>query len=82
MASKVRDKEGNVFVTEIEGLTIYKCVKKAKRNGKDRIWIGIRQEESKEWRVSKTLCFAYGIDVSFEGKVSKQRPLKQLRQSR
>jgi hypothetical protein len=48
-----------------EGLDIYGSLHKAKRNGKDRIWIQIRQKSPKKYRVNASLSYARSIDVQF-----------------
>jgi hypothetical protein len=51
---------------EVEGLEIYSVLQKAKREGKDRIWIQIRQRKPKKWHVSTTLSYSQGLDVQFQ----------------
>jgi hypothetical protein len=38
-------------IHEIEGIEIYVTQLPAKRKGRDRIWIQIRQKEDKPWRM-------------------------------
>ena len=52
-------------LAEFCGLTIYGNLKKAKRNGKDRVWIQIRQDTHKPLRVSECLSYARAVDVQF-----------------
>jgi hypothetical protein len=52
-------------LAEFHGLTIYGKLKKAKREGKDRIWIQIRQEAHKPFRVYETLSYARSVDIQF-----------------
>lgn len=44
----------------------YGNLKKAKRSGKDRLWIQIRQDETKAWLVAASLSYARAVDVEFE----------------
>jgi len=62
MVTKVKGK----LICEIEGLKIYARIRKPKRRGKERIWIGIRQDKPKEWRTAATLSYVNGLDVRFE----------------
>jgi hypothetical protein len=52
-------------LAEFCGLTIYGILKKAKRHGRDRVWIQIRQEAHKPLRVSECLSYARAVDVQF-----------------
>ncbi len=54
------------LIGEFNGLRIYGRVSKAKRRGKDRLWIHIRQDDPKEWRIAATLSYANSLDVRFE----------------
>lgn len=51
---------------ESNGLRIYFKSHPAKRNGKDRLWVHIRQEKPKKWRIAATLSYVNSIDVRFE----------------
>jgi hypothetical protein len=53
-----------VFV--YEGLEIYISDQPAKREGRDRLWISIRQKEPKAWRVTGNLSYTQAVDVRFE----------------
>ncbi len=53
-------------IGEFEGLTIYGKLHSAKRYGKNRVWIQIRQTEPKRFRVSECLSYARAVDVQFE----------------
>ena len=54
-------------VREIEGLKIYVIKKEARTGrGKDRIWISVRQDRPKKWRVAASLCYVNGVDIRFE----------------
>ena len=51
---------------EFHGLEIYGVLKKAKKDGKDRVWIQIRQSNPKKFRVAASLNYARAVDVQFE----------------
>ncbi len=52
-------------VARFSGLTIYAKLKKAKRSGKNRVLIQIRQGEPKQLHVSTCLSYARSVDVLF-----------------
>lgn len=52
-------------ICSFEGLDIHASLHKAKREGKDRIWIQIRQNSPKKYRVNSSLSYARSIDVQF-----------------
>lgn len=54
------------LIGTFNGLRIYGRLRKAKRKGKDRLWIHIRQDNPKEWRIGATLSYANSIDIRFE----------------
>ncbi len=56
------------LIGEFNGVRIYGRVTRAKKRGKDRMWIHIRQENPKEWRVAATLSYENSIDIRFESK--------------
>lgn len=57
--------KGHVLA-EYEGLTISVLPQKAKRAGKDRLWIQIRQNsDTKKWRISESLSYARSVDIQF-----------------
>jgi hypothetical protein len=61
-----RSKVGGRILAEIDGLTISVNVQKARRSGKNRMWIHIRQNSKpKRWRVSTCLSYARSLDVQF-----------------
>jgi hypothetical protein len=47
------------------GLEITGMFKKATRGGKDQIWIQIRQEKPKKFRVRESLSYARSVDIEF-----------------
>ena len=53
-------------IKKIEGLEIYVELKKAKTKGKDRLWVSVRQDNPKKWRVASSLCYVNSFDVRFE----------------
>ncbi len=54
------------LIGEFGGLRIYGRISKAKRKGKDRLWIHIRQDDPKVWRIAATLSYANSLDIRFE----------------
>ena len=77
MAKRGSGKVKGEILAEYEGLTISVSPQKAKRAGKDRLWIQIRQNASlKRWRVSASLTYGvypgfptlfWGLSVFFVG---------------
>jgi hypothetical protein len=63
--NKLHPKISGKKLAEFCGLTIYGKLKKAKRDGKDRVWIQIRQEAHKPLRVSTCLSYARSVDIQF-----------------
>ena len=49
------------------GFKIYASHATPKKKGKEVVWIVIRQD-SKEFRVSESLCYVHGADIRFEKK--------------
>ncbi len=57
--------QGRVLA-EIDGLTITASPLDAKRSGKNRLWIQIRQNvKPKKWRASTALIYARSADIQF-----------------
>ncbi len=54
------------LIGEFGGLRIYGRISKAKRKGKDRLWIHIRQDDPKVWRIAATLSYDNSLDIRFE----------------
>lgn len=52
-------------IATFNGLKIYAKLQKAKKKGKDRIWINIRQDDPKQQRIAPTLSYVNAIDVCF-----------------
>jgi hypothetical protein len=53
------------LIGEFEGIKIYAVLNRAKRNGRDRILISIRQDQPK-YRVSESLSYMRSLDIQFE----------------
>lgn len=53
-------------IASVNGLDIYIRSQPAKRKGKDRLWIQVRQKEPKKWRIAASLCYVNGFDIRFE----------------
>ena len=56
---------GKPIIT-FDDFKIYVEHQRAKKKGKDRIWISIRQKEPKDWRIAASLSYVNSIDVRFE----------------
>jgi hypothetical protein len=54
------------LIGTFNGLRIYGRLSRAKKKGKDRLWIHIRQPSEKNWRIAATLSYANSMDVRFE----------------
>ncbi len=66
MAKTGTGKVKGQVLAEYEGLTISVSPQKAKRAGKDRLWIQIRQNSpTKQWRVAASLSYARSADIQF-----------------
>jgi len=56
-----------IKVHEVDGLVIYVSQRPAKRTGRDRIWVSVRQSSpTKPWRVGATLAYSRAADIRFE----------------
>ena len=53
-------------IATFKDLKIYATFQKPKKKGKERIWLSIRQNDPKEWRIAATLSYVNSIDVRFE----------------
>jgi hypothetical protein len=47
------------------GLEISGYLTKAKRSGKDQLWIQIRQTSPKRFRIRESLSYARAVDIEF-----------------
>ncbi len=54
------------LIGTFNGLRIYGRLSRAKKKGKDRLWIHIRQDNPKEWRIAATLSYENSIDIRLE----------------
>ncbi len=62
------------LIATFNGLRIYGRLTKAKRKGKDRLWIHIRQDNPKEWRIAATLSYENSIDIRLESAAAREEP--------
>jgi hypothetical protein len=61
--SKVRGK----LIGETHGLTVTVSHHPAKTSkGKERLWIQVRQNNGKKWKVYESLAYARAVDIAFE----------------
>lgn len=60
------EKISGELIGTFNGLRIYGRLARAKRRGKDRLWIHIRQDNPKDWRIAGTLAYQNSIDIRFE----------------
>ena len=65
------------LIATFNGLRIYGRLSKAKKKGKDRLWIHIRQGEDKEWRIGATLSYENSIDIRLERRATRDEPADQ-----
>ena len=66
MAKRGTGKVAGVVVAEYEGLTVSVLPQPAKRTGKDRLWVQIRQNgKVKRWRIAASLSYARSADIEF-----------------
>ncbi len=62
MTNKIKGKE----ISKSNDLKIYARLQKPKKKGKERIWISIRQDKPKKWKIAATLSYVNSIDIRFE----------------
>lgn len=66
MAKRGSGKVKGQVLAEYEGLTISVLPHPAKRTGKNRLWLQIRQNAGvKRWRVSTSLSYSRSADIQF-----------------
>jgi hypothetical protein len=65
-AEGLHPKVEGTLIGEFHGLLIYGNFKTAKKTGKNRTWIQIRQREPKRYRVAESLAYMRSLDVQFE----------------
>lgn len=59
-------KVNGTLIGTIRGLTVTAALQKpSTSNGKERLWIQIRQNNGKKWKVYTTLAYARSLDVQF-----------------
>jgi hypothetical protein len=63
-------------VLRVEGLEIYVNHFPAKREGRDRVWVQVRQKQPKSWPMAATLAYPHGIDVRFERPQDRSRQIQ------
>jgi hypothetical protein len=60
-------KVGGVVIGKFGGFTVYGHINTAKTaKGHDRLWIQIRQDDPKQWRLTTSLSYRQSIDVQFQ----------------
>lgn len=63
---KLEGKVRGRILAEFDGLTITAAPHVAKKSGRNRLWIQIRQNDRpKKWRVSTALTYARSADIQF-----------------
>jgi hypothetical protein len=67
------------LIGTFNGLRIYGRLSKAKKKGRDRLWIHIRQDNPKEWRIAATLSYANSIDIRFENEFARAPSAKETK---
>jgi acyl-CoA thioesterase len=53
-------------IATFNGLKIYAALHTPKKKGKQRIWISIRQDVPKDWKIAASLSYVNSIDIRFE----------------
>ena len=66
MANQKHPKVTGQKIGTFHGFTLYGELQKAKKTGKDRVWIQIRQDEPKLLRSSISLTYPHALDVQFQ----------------
>jgi len=56
-------------IASFKGIDIFAIEQKAGKKGKDRIYISIRQEKPKRWRIFASLSYVNGADIRFEKEI-------------
>ena len=54
------------FLAEFHDLQIYGSFRAAKKDGKNRVWLQVRQRPPKRYRVAESLSYMRSLDVQFE----------------
>jgi hypothetical protein len=60
------EKLGAKQIAQYKGIKIYASDFPAKKTGKDRIYISLRQEKPKAWKVFASLCYVNAVDIRLE----------------
>jgi hypothetical protein len=58
-------KVAGTLIANFNGLMIYAQLTKGKRSGKDTVWIQIRQDAAKPYRMRECLAYARSVDIEF-----------------
>lgn len=59
-------KVSGAVVGHAHGITVTVLHEPAKTNkGKDRLWLQIRQNSGKKWKVYESLAYARSVDIAF-----------------
>ncbi len=54
------------FLVEFHGLQVYGSFRPAKKQGKNRVWLQIRQSLPKRYRMAESLNYMRAADIQFE----------------
>lgn len=63
--------EGTPLAT-FNNLKIYANFHKPKTKGRETVWLSIRQDHPKKWRVATTLSYVNAMDIRFEKRNSER----------
>lgn len=61
------------LLAEFHGLQIYGSFKPAKKDGKNRVWLNVRQSSPKRYRVAESLSYMRSADIQFEETIKIKR---------
>lgn len=53
-------------IASYKGIKVFVSDQPAKSTGKDRIYISIRQNEPKKWKIFASLCYVHAADIRLE----------------
>ena len=65
-ASQQHPKVKGQFLAEFHGLLIFGNFKAAKKKGRNRVWLQVRQQTPKRYRVAESLSYMRSADLQFE----------------
>ncbi len=54
------------LLAEFHGLQVYGSFRAAKKDGKNRVWLQVRQSSPKRYRVAESLSYMRSADIQFE----------------